>query len=258
MIGRIRAGFIFLCLLLLHASCELLQDQDPRDKKNVYYGPEIAIGKGTGRVWVKVAHEGKPTAMGVDLSAKALEGLPAETKMYHLRMPEAVRTQYKSVMLDWNPHGHEPTEIYGAPHFDYHFYLISNDERKAIPGGEQGHTEEFKKNYMPPTYFSTMMAVPEMGVHWIDAMSPEISGGKPFTRTFIYGSHQNNVIFYEPMVTVDYMKHLPAGKHQKVAVPQPPKVQKSGFYPLSYTITRTQNPGNYTVALTDLYYRKAN
>ncbi|MCJ8167626.1 DUF5602 domain-containing protein [Pontibacter sp. E15-1] len=256
--GRLRAGLMFLCLFVLSTSCEYLKDQEPHKNRSVHYGPEAALGQGTARAWIRMGPDGKPMAIGVDLSADALDGLPDEVKMYHVQLPQqATMTPYKTIMIDWNPHGHDPEEVYGAPHFDLHFYMIGDEERQLIPAGEHGHSPEFQANYMPPTYFSTMMSVPEMGVHWVDGMAPEITGAEPFTRTFIYGAYQDKVIFYEPMFTLDYLKHLPAGKQQKMAVPQPPKVQQSGEHPLSYTITYRQNPGSYTIALTDLYYRKA-
>jgi hypothetical protein len=38
----------------------------------------------------------------------------------------------KFATLDWNPLGHEPEGIFDVPHFDFHFYMISNQERLSI------------------------------------------------------------------------------------------------------------------------------
>lgn len=249
---------LIAALLVLLPGCELLQDLDPPVAKNkVFYGPSVAIGNGTARTWLKVSNQGKPMSIGVDISDAAMASLPANMEIYHLMLPaEASSTTYKMVMLDWNPHGHEPA-IYDAPHFDVHFYTIDDTERLAIQPGPQNHSEQFQANYMPATYFSTVMAVPAMGVHWIDALSPEVQGTAPFTKTFIYGANNDKVIFYEPMVTLAYLQQLPANKPDKAPVAQAPHVQTSGFYPLSYTLSRMTTSGHYTIALTDLRFRKA-
>ena len=35
-------------------------------------------------------------------------------------------------VANWNPEGHPPQEVYTVPHFDLHFYTISNEERLSI------------------------------------------------------------------------------------------------------------------------------
>jgi hypothetical protein len=84
--------------------------------------------------------------------------------------------------LDWNPHGHEPEQIYGAPHFDFHFYSISQAERAAIPAYEADPTK-FDNGpgaaYLPPTYMNFGGGVPQMGAHWVDITSPELNQQNP-------------------------------------------------------------------------------
>jgi hypothetical protein len=48
-----------------------------------------------------------------------------------------------------------------------------------------------------------------MGSHFVDITSPEFNGGI-FTQTFIFGSYESNVIFYEPMITLDYLLSKPS------------------------------------------------
>ena len=253
-----------LCLtLLLLTGCEMMEDLQPAPKAKVYYGPETAIGEGTARMWVKMSKNGRPLSTGVDISDEALASLPEEGQAYHLQGPkEAENTLYKMVMLDWNPGGHAPDPIYTLPHFDIHFYMTTKEEVAKITGGMHPHTPEFAEKYMPASYITGVplpnmgMAVPGMGVHWVDVNAPEF-GGETFTKTFIYGSYNNKVIFHEPMITVAYLNSLTPNMPVVTPIPQPAHVQVSGYHPQAYTVLYDPTPGVYTVALTDMRYRKA-
>ncbi|MEP6495442.1 MAG: hypothetical protein ABJF01_22335 [bacterium] len=39
---------------------------------------------------------------------------------------------FDHVVLDWNPAGHEPEHVYTLPHFDFHFYSVSEAEQMKI------------------------------------------------------------------------------------------------------------------------------
>lgn len=253
-----------LCLsLLLLAGCEMLEDLEPVSKTKVYYGPETTVGEGTARMWVKVSGDGEPMSTGVDISEEALASLPEEMKMYHLQAPkQAGLTLYQMVMLDWNPAGHDPSPIYTLPHFDVHFYMMSEEEVAKIPGGMHPHTPEFASKYIPEGYITGLpepnmgFAVPGMGVHWVNSNASEFNG-ETFTKTFIYGSYENAVTFHEPMITLAYLQDLAPSMPVVTTIPQPQQVQMSGHHPRSYTVYHDPAFGEYTIALTDLRYRKA-
>jgi len=130
-----------------------------------------------------------------------------------------------------------PESIYGIPHFDFHFYLTSPEEVAAIPAYEVDSLK-FKNwpapDYFPTNYFNAGGGVPQMGVHWIDITSPEFNG-QPFTQTFIYGSYDGKVTFYEPMITLDFLKN---NSNFTRDIPQPAKVQQSGYYPTKLRVTK--------------------
>jgi len=89
----------------------------------------------------------KNIALEVTLSDGALENLPAgddhgddhgdghdHALAVTLPMPsQAVGTNIDHISLDWNPNGHEPAVLYGAPHFDVHFYMISQAQKSGDP-----------------------------------------------------------------------------------------------------------------------------
>lgn len=234
-----------------------------KDETTTYYGPVKVVGNGTARTWIKLSDGAKPVAVGISVSEGALEGLPEEHALYILEMPKQMSSSlYQLVTLDWNPGGHEPEEIYTHPHFDIHFYMMTDVERKAIPGGPHPHTPAFMENYIPENYITGFPepnmggAVPEMGVHWVDATASEFHG-HDFTKTFVYGSYNNEVLFHEPMITVAYLKGLAPDARVSGAVPQPLKVQRTGYHPTAYTVAYDAIPGESTVSLGNLKHRMA-
>jgi hypothetical protein len=107
-----------------------------------------------------------------------------------------------------------------VPHFDFHFYTVGQDVRESIVPSDPRWAEkanhlpapefipEFNAALAPPGVTPADIAVPMMGVHWVDVTSAELQGVlgnpdgyRPFTRTFIHGSWDGKVIFWEPMIT---------------------------------------------------------
>jgi len=209
------------------------------------YGTLVKVGNGTVRTYIVVDEKqnGKPLEIGVAMSARSLEGLPApmtmpasadakghdhaamQMNMYLLDLPAQNPTQYKFVQFDWNPVGHEPEGVYTFPHFDFHFYTVGKDVRASIlPTDPQYATKAASfpaQPYRYPFYVDAATAagipaaaatVPQMGLHWLDVRSPELQGlvGNPagykqFTKTFIYGTWDGQFIFDEPMITRAYI-----------------------------------------------------
>lgn len=246
---------VFFLLLFSSVSCQLFEDllEDHAPKKSkTYYGPSVSVGDGTARAWVMVDHAGKPTSTGINFSEQALSGLPDKMEEYVLELPtEAKLTLYKHFTFGWNPEGHEPPGTYDLPHFDIHFYMISNEERMKITGlAPPAMDPAPASKYIAANYVQTPGRVPMMGAHWVDVLSPEFNGSK-FTKTFIYGTLNKEVIFHEPMITRAYLLTKP---NEQIAIRQPAAYQKSGYYPLKYSIKYKSSLKEYAVSLDDLTY----
>lgn len=193
-------------------------------------GPAVSVGNGTAQSFV-LQHDNIVTTVGIKLSDGALDGLPADMSEWKLAMPnDASAPPWDHMTLDWNPQGHEPTPIYGVPHFDFHFYLISDAQQAAIAGGPD--STPVASQFIPQDYASQVISVPGMGVHWADTLSAEFHG-TPFTETFIYGFYQGQMVFVEPMITRDFL-----ASHPDVSSPvkQPQAYQTPGSYPTSYRV----------------------
>ena len=231
-------------------------DARSADKTKTFYGPAVPLGQGAGRAWVKVNDAGQPLAIGLELSAKAVENQGEEEKNYVFQLPRQVDAlPYDHIEFGWNPHGHEPANIYTFPHFDVHFYMISSAVQATIPFlAPPALDAPLAPQYVAPAYIETPGLVPNMGAHWVDVLSSEFQPGGKFTKTFIYGSYSGKLTFLEPMITLAYLK-----QHGTETTPirQPQAFQQAGYYPTSYTISYDNSPKDYLISLDNLQYHPA-
>lgn len=213
------------------------------DVKNVFKGPEVKINNGKAWTWVQLKNDGTPERLAITITDAAMNSVPVDPNAggehnmlensYVLKFhPKAGVTPFKHIWLNWNPAGHEPPGIYDIPHFDIHYYLISNEEREAMDNAKLDILPPAA--YFPPTYVSPGPGVPTMGNHWLDMTSPELNG-QTFDQTFIYGSYDSKVIFYEPMITKAFLQ---AQTNYERSIPQPAKFQKTGYYPTKMRVVK--------------------
>jgi uncharacterized protein len=245
------------------------------------YGAAVELGNGHARTYVVLdPRTGKPAEVGVALSEDALEGLPKHSpdhgpgthgpySEYLLELPSDNPTPYRFVEVDWNPHGHGGP--YTAPHFDFHFYRVPlatrNEIDLAAPDFAARAARLPAEEEIPARYVSTHvllnttpagMTVPRMGLHWLDTASPELPpSNQPFTRTFIVGSWNGQVIFDEPMVTRAFILAQRSGPATATTIPLPAakRYAPSGHYPVSYGIRWDEAAREYRIALQGLTRR---
>lgn len=227
-------NLIFVCIAaFLLMSC----DKNTTDPNPTYKGTEQALGNGKAYTWVKFTGD-KPTSIGVTFTKGALDNLPHGGTAMVLSLPtEAVgKTPFDHVMLDYLHTGHEPPGVYDVAHFDVHFYMQPLAERKAIlpyPLAKAKFDNLPPAGFMSPMYIRLPEGVPEMGVHWANPTSQELSGKGKFTETLIQGSFDGKFTFIEPMIAFEYLKTKPTMTKD---VPLPSKFAKAGYYPMKYSI----------------------
>jgi hypothetical protein len=197
--------------------------------------------------------------MGISLSKEALHALPegdghnepghVHTYSYALPLPkEASQTQFKHIILDWNPNGHEPEGVYTKAHFDAHFYMISSQERLQITPNDPKIEILPPAEQIPEGYVAIPGGVPQMGKHWMDPTSDEFTE-KGFTATFMYGSYNGAITFYEPMITWEYLLSKPEATF---TLKKPAAYGKQGYYPEMYSVRYDQASGEYQISLDNL------
>ena len=257
------------------------------------YGHALPLGEGTLRTYTQ-REDGRPLAMGVTFPATALQSLPTavsdekhcfdkdgdgsldphkECSVGHenvLDLPagfrDGVQTPFSWSLVNWNPHGHIPKGVYDTPHFDFHFYLQPLAERNAIrPGPCPVITDcddyarakaPVPERYRAPGYIDVDAVEPAMGNHLFDQAATEFHG-VPFTRTWIYGTYDGKISFYETMIAKSWLDGLRSGSAEDACVPfaQPEAWRETGWYPTRYCIEYRENRGDYTVSLTGFAFR---
>jgi hypothetical protein len=231
--------------------------------KNTKIGQTAVMGNGLIYSWVRLDDKKQPQAVGVTFTETALNNLPPDPMEpyiwveWALQLPKVKGLPFDHVGVNWNPMGHIPPGIYDTPHFDFHFYTISQDARAEITA--KGESRKLCSTapgdgLMPADYiFAPQSEEPTMGGHWVDKTSPELNGN-PFTTTFVFGSYAGKVIFQEPMMTLAYIQSKP---NAVIDIKQTADVQTTGFYPKTYRVSFDPERREYTIALEGMTMRTA-
>ena len=222
-----------------------------RESAATFYSSPAQLGNGTVKTYVTRSTSGAIVSLGVEISESALEGLGSEPQMLHLPFPkESASSQYTFMMIGWNPRGHEPENIYTLPHFDFHFAITPEEEMAKIAGGPDPIVPEAK--FIPTDYISPgNVAIPGMGVHWVDRTAGELNG-KTFDQTFLWGYTGGKLIFVEPMITKAFLETRP---NFSVQLKQPQAFQRRGLYPQRYSIRYDAEDRVYRVSIDELASR---
>lgn len=234
----------------------------PGPAAGTYDGPALEMGGGRACTFITLDAGGKPTAIGIRMSETVLSGLPAELPHdgdaweYVLSLPkEAAAAGYDHVGIGWNPKGHLPPGVYDIPHFDFHFYLISPEQREKITAKGEDLARAHRApapEFMPARYvLPEGTEVPRMGAHAIDPASPEFNK-QPFTKTFIYGFYDGSMVFVEPMVAKAFLETKP-NVIDPVSLPE--AYSRKAYYPARYGVKYDQSRREYVISLEGLVPR---
>jgi hypothetical protein len=247
--------------------------------ERVLRGRVEKIGGGTVQSFVTLGPSGAPIAIGVTMSASALQQLPLvpnsvsrcfdldedgrhtghecigdEERILDVPVDSSAGLPFRWISVNWNPAGHHNTP-YAQAHFDFHFNAVERGQVEAIaPGrcGELADCGDFKvatrpvpARYLPEGYIDVGAVVPRMGNHLLDSQSPELKDSLPFTSTFIYGAYDGKLIFWEPMITLDLLQNT---REACLQIRQPSAFRQAGYYPTQYCVRQNQR-GERTVSL---------
>jgi hypothetical protein len=254
---------LFLMLMAMVGLVPVATRAAAEDNVKTYYGRPVAFGGGALKTYLTVDKNKVPLALGVEMPAKAFTNLPNVMTGLILQFPDEARAvPFQYLSFDWNPQGHEPDKIYTKSHFDFHFYLTSPEETKAIkPGPCQGldctayrrAMKDVPAQYLPANHRNVGAVVPMMGNHLIDPASPEFNN-QPFTRTFLYGSFDGKITFYEPMLTLQYLQSRP---NEYLDLRLPAAYEKTGYYPTRYSVRYDPSADVYRISLERFVYHEA-
>jgi hypothetical protein len=289
-------NWMLIMLVMASSGCTMITAPSAQSAQRTLeplYGEPSEMGQGTVQTFATLDSDGAPESIGITFSASLLEGLPTEPNLnsrcfdangngsnemdecigdYELTLPlpEEIAQQetipFQWATIGWAPHGHMPP-IWTVPHFDFHFYMVSEDEVKAIRTGTCGEKidcEDFERAtvpippaYMPENYADVGAAVASMGNHLVDITAPELADPPQaeFTHSFIYGAYDGHITFYEPMVAHDFLRS--DFSEECKAISQPQAWEVSGYYPQSYCLRYQADEATYSLTLEDFAYREA-
>jgi hypothetical protein len=198
---------------------------------------------------VQVDAQKHPTSIALVIPAVLIDTLPKKRSeaVYPVQGGGLVQT----ANLQWHPMGHEPEHVYDTPHFDVHFYTITESVRGSIvPNAPAGKVMPYKGT-LPRGVILAPGYVPGMGMHAIPHEQPEFNHGK-FTVSPIIGYWNGDLAFFEVMFTKDWLVSK-AGKTG--AFPQPVSVKQHGYYPTKYSVKYDAPENEYEVAISDFVKR---
>lgn len=287
--ARLATPALIMGLVVLGASSPAAS-QEPRR----VVGEPIPLAQGTVHAYADLNPDGSPVAIGIALTKSGLETMPTEKHQNMARCFDAnedgqvdmdtechgdhpfnislqgllagsQEIPFKWVGLDWNPEGHAPLGTYDLPHFDVHFYMASREAIRQIkpgPCGDMVDCEDYERGIIPvpekyvaKDYVDLQVVVPNMGNHLIDVTSPELADPPArFTHTFIYGSYDGHVIFFEPMITTEYLLSNP---DECVPIKLPEAWEVAGYYPTQYCMRYLEDEASYAISLEGFVHRDA-
>lgn len=234
-----------------------------------FLGPTQPLGEGSARTYVLADRDGHPSEVGIRLTATAMAGLPDADKGQPVMLsfpPQAPGTVFTHVMLNWNPHGHDPVALYGRPHFDVHFDMVDHAAIAAITPNDPDYATKAAHlpdpKYVPRDYIIppgppvAVQAVPGMGLHLTDGTDKTlVPGSYDFTRIFINGTWDGQYTFMEPMLTRAWLLTKPNLPVEPIK--QPLAYQRTGYYPTTFAVHFDDRANEYVIALGGLTMRTA-
>ncbi|HEU4472256.1 MAG TPA: hypothetical protein VFR58_14285 [Flavisolibacter sp.] len=233
-------------IILLAATTLLVSCGKEKNKDGIYKGSEVSVHEGKSWSAVKLNEEGAPEQFSLVLTDAVLNSVPVGTPpppggghdhsnefIIPIHKKAAQATPFQFLMLNWNPNGHEPAGVYDSAHFDIHFYMNPRSEVESFTDMAKIDQALPGPDYLPAQHVPGP-GVPKMGKHWIDIGSPEFNG-QQFSQTFIYGSYDSKIVFYEPMITLKFLKNTFTFERP---IPQPARFAETGYYPTKMKVRK--------------------
>lgn len=228
------------------------------EKLRVFKGPQVQYGEGKLRSFVSFNDDDFPVEIGFIMTSGIfdnLEILPDDQIFTVLPLHQKAKevTPFEHIGLKWSQ-GHGP--VFFSQHFDLYFFMISNEERLAIPPFSPATESMFMlyppDGFMPENYFAPPGeggAFPQVGKHWLPANFPDYL---PFTSIMVLGTFNGEFTFIQPMATVDFLLSNP---DFSAPYSQPEMFQESTNYPTRYNIYVDPKTGDIYVSLSHFVAR---
>ena len=176
--------------------------------------------------------------LGATIPMHLIEAVPADAEMVWppqamvaIALPPEARSALgmDHMEVNWEAHGHPP-RLFMTPHFDFHFYSISQAEVGTIDCSDETKPAALPLRYSLPDVevpgMGTLigLCVPHMGMHAM--LEADVGATDDFDASMMLGYYGGRPVFFEPMVArkllmkkADFdlpmpaVEGLPAGVH---------------------------------------------
>ena len=220
------------------------QNVPPRPSEGREIGETVSILGEDFSSWALISAGGDVQEVGLSMPMIATTTLAEAKNVSFALSNRAVNmTFFDHIQLDFSTSGHNPGP-YLVPHFDIHFYGVTTAEQNAVNCDNQPMPDA---DHLPAPYFipSTEIdpagtCVPQMGVHAINPMSPELDpvDPQPFEEHLILGYDGGNLTFVEPMIAQSFFVE---GKEAMGDIARPTKLGRSTLFPGKWKIVKTED-----------------
>ena len=158
--------------------------------------------------------------VGADIPVAVMENAPEHTDMVwppallaDVKLPEAARviSGLSHLTVLWESMGHPPGPFL-TPHFDFHFYTVSQEDRNAIDCADLSKPGALPAGYALPDFAlppemakmagkDTLVGicVPQMGMHSL--LASDLEAQQVMRGSMVLGYYKSGLIFIEPMIS---------------------------------------------------------
>jgi hypothetical protein len=196
-----------------------------------------------------------------------------------VQAPEGASLPFAYAEIDWNTEGEPrgPNGSFSSPHFDFHFYMEPKTDIDHHLGcvSTNGRTcDQFETSYEQMRLFQEMpdpqyvpasyradvgSAIPEMGLHLLDATFDYTVENVNHTPTLIYGTFNGEVIFAESSVTLYTLQDVIAAPGQTLSFTyqQPEAFATEIDWPTEFVITYLPETGGFKAGFASFEHHEA-
>lgn len=245
-------------------------------------GDRISFAKGNVQTYLQINPDGIPYSYGITFPEKTLEGLPTkempndfqncfdadengiisekECVGGHFRFlfypKNKLVTPIKWASFTYGPMGRLPPGIFDLPIFEFRFNLKDFFETNSIKLGPCPGlincedyalaSKDVPEKYLPKGYANLNIIEGKVGNLLVDTYGPEFDPKKKFRNSFILGSFNGQISFFEVMVSLDVLKEK---KSSCFPIRQAEAHQELGYYPTKYCIKFWEEKKQFFISL---------
>ncbi|QRV17742.1 hypothetical protein JMJ58_22460 (plasmid) [Haloterrigena salifodinae] len=242
------------------------------ESQRVHAGDSTEIGDGAVTAYATTASDGTLSSLGVHFDDAAINALGEKEVAVPLAFPSETASgdaldlhQFTFAKVNYLPDGHWPEGVYDVPHVDTQFFMRDQSTVTGIKERPAAYSIPAARmptdHIRPPAIDTTDDGEPDTplveagrGEPIADPNAAEHQEDGEFTHTHIYGAAEpdgdgiGEIILFEPMVALDYVKQLNTDVDARLKTPN--EYFTADEYPTSYVVQPDDDDG-VSIQLTD-------